>query len=303
MIDAVFWIPARNKEAAIEMSLRSALLQTLPCRIVVSDQGSTDLTREVIFSVLKDYKGHHTIELRNCDAVKNKGHTGFNDHINWFHKNVKYDVCVCCSADDFSHPDRMEKVVKAFEEHDPSMVLTKQTFCDPVEDRKLVVIGESCYPNESRFLNGTEIIKELVGGSSSIAWSREFMEEIGELQVSNLMDCYMPFLASQSKKGCYYVNEAVHSYVRWSSADNMGAMGILTALDDEAEKGKVTEVCNYQLTNSYIQTALKSEELYPNGAEKDRQTCYEEIVKHAIAWANQRNELTIHRIQPKGATI
>ena len=284
------------------MALRGALLQTHPCRIIVSDQGSEDLSREVVLHVLKDYSGIHTVELKICPEIKNRGHTGYNDHYNWFQKTFKYDICLSCSADDLSHPDRVEKTVKAYEENNmPSMVLTKQLFCDPGPDHTLVAIGQSCYPEESRFLNGTEIIKELVGGSSTQSWSYEFAEEIGPLSVSCLPDVYMPFLASQSKKGCYYLNEAVHSFIRWVDANNMGASGVMAAATTEEEKARISEVSLYQLTNAYVRCAEKSEELYPEG--KDSQACYEKIVTHAAQWANQRNDMTMHRIQPKGATI
>lgn len=302
-MNVVFWIPARDKEKAVEMSVRAALAQTYPCRIVISDQGSTDLTRHVILHTIKDYKGHHQIELKECPEIKNKGHIGFNDHMNWFHKNVEYDVCVISSADDFPHPDRVEKVVKAFEEFNPSMVLNRQRFLDPLPDNKLVVVGESCYPKESRMLGGSEILRQLVGGSSAQAWTREFYENIYPLEDLTLMDVYMPFLASQTAQGCYYLNESLHSYIRWSDVSNMGAQGELAATESEEEKAKLCELIFYRLTNTYAKAALKSEELYPNAPAEDRQTVYELIVENAVRWANQRNVMTMNRIQPKGERI
>lgn len=304
MLDVVFWVTCRDKEEKVELAVRSAFAQKHPCRIVISDQGSKDLTRKVIDHCVSGYSGIHTVEVLECTDTQNRGHTGLNDHINWFHKTVPYDICIQCSCDDYSHPNRVEATIRAYEKNNmPSMVLTCQTFSDPQGNNTFVNAGATCYPLESRFVNGTEMIESLIGGSSSQSWSREFMEQIYPLEGLVLPDVYMPFMATQSPKGCYYLAEITHSYIRWKDVHNTGLGGVLDALPDGDEKERTIENIYYHLTNAYVQCATKAGTIYPNGSEQDRNRACMEIIKHSIDWCHRRNNLTQNRIQPKGATI
>ena len=304
MLDTVFWVTCRDKEKKVELAVRSALAQKHPCRIVITDQGSKDLTRAVIQHVIKDYDGPHQVEFYDCPETQNVGHTGLNDHINWFHKNIEYDICIQCSCDDYSHPNRVDATIKAYEENNmPSMVLTAQTFSDPKGNNTFVNTGCTCYPTESRFVNGVEMIDSLIGGSSSQSWSREFMDKIYPLEGLVLPDVYMPFMATQSPKGCYYLSEITHSYIRWADEENTGLGGVLEALDDGAKKEQTLENIWYHLTNAYSQCAMKCMEVFPEASEEARARACAEIVKHAISWSSKRNDMTRNRIQPTGARI
>ncbi|GAB3616024.1 hypothetical protein GCM10027416_05810 [Okibacterium endophyticum] len=88
--------------------LRSILNQTTPPdEIVISDDGSTDATLDIVGEVLGAARVHHRV-LRNTTSL---GVTGnFERAI----RETRGDVIVLCDQDDVWHPDRIERALAEF---------------------------------------------------------------------------------------------------------------------------------------------------------------------------------------------
>lgn len=54
-MNIAFVINARNKEKFVGKAVQSALSQSVPCEIILSDQGSSDKTYEVMESEVNNY--------------------------------------------------------------------------------------------------------------------------------------------------------------------------------------------------------------------------------------------------------
>lgn len=296
-----FIVPCRDKSLALRTTIASVLNQTYyPMEIILSDQGSCDGTLEIITKMAKEYKGNNTVRVVKCPDTALRGMAGLDRHLNWLNKQTDADIVILSSADDYNHPRRAEKVVRAFELFNPDMVLTAMEFTDLKEGYPRFN-GQTAH-GETGFLTGEELLRDRIGGSSSPAWRREFFEKIGGFEDVEIQDVYMPYLASQGQ-GCYFIKEVLYAYLQWSSDKNTGLGGAMMAAEeskDEDEKLRLQELSHYQILNTLLKAIQKAERIYPNGKQKDREEAYRQIMAQSYSWCHARNILTMKKIQPKG---
>lgn len=100
---------AYRMAATIADALRSALAQTVPCEILVSDDSSGDDTLAVAACVLAGYAGPHRVRLRS--TARNAGLCA---HLNELAAEASGDVLVFLAGDDVAYPDRVEKLLAVF---------------------------------------------------------------------------------------------------------------------------------------------------------------------------------------------
>jgi glycosyltransferase involved in cell wall biosynthesis len=297
-LKAAFVLPCRNKEKYVGLGVQSVLAQTYsPMEFIFSDQGSTDNTYQEIVNACEDYSGPNHIRIVRCPDTEPVGMRGMNAHCNWLNKQTDADIILSASCDDLNHPQRAEFVIKAFEEHDPAMVLTANEFIDEDGNRN----GFTAFPLESRFVTGKETIERAVGGSSSIAWSRAFYEKVGGVHNTTSQDVFLPYLASQDK-GLYFLREALHAYVQRADPDNLGLEGVYRAAKTQEEMLQLLELMHYSSLSTYRMAAIKAEELYPKWSEpgnEDKNAILCVIAGRGAAWADVRDQMTLKRIQPK----
>lgn len=291
-----YLLPARDKRDKIELALKSALLQTYPCTIVISDQGSTDGTWPFIVEYCKRYQTHHQVILTQCPHVPPRSMSAFNVHINWLMSKVSQGIVLISSADDVAHEEKTAHVVECFEKHDPAMVLTAQEFVDPVAKTSAI----TAFSEKEGFVTGKQILEHLIGGSSTLAWTAEFFHKIGGSRGVIGIDTFLPFLAAQDK-GCYWTPRVLHSYIKWADENNMGLGGVLAAADqekDEQKKKQIAEMIQYQMTSVATALAAVAQDTYPNMSGEDRLALFTDIGNRAYGWARARDLLTEERIEP-----
>lgn len=93
-------------------SVRSALAQTVPCEIIVSDDSSGDGTYEAAMDAIRDYQGPHRVSVRSTPQ-----NLGLCAHIVDLAAIASGDVVVFLSGDDVAYPQRVERLLAAFVEH------------------------------------------------------------------------------------------------------------------------------------------------------------------------------------------
>lgn len=99
-----------NQEAFVEQALRGAFAQThSPLEILISDDASTDKTAEIIRRCVAQYQGPHRIRV--ISPRKNGGLVANVNHV--FHQ-AEGEIVVLAAGDDFSLPNRVEQIAKAF---------------------------------------------------------------------------------------------------------------------------------------------------------------------------------------------
>jgi glycosyltransferase involved in cell wall biosynthesis len=103
---------AYRMERTILQALESAISQTVPCEIIVSDDASTDRGLELAAARAATYSGEHRIVVR-----RNENNQGLCRHIDTLAAVATGDVFVFMAGDDVSYPDRVRRLLDVFEAH------------------------------------------------------------------------------------------------------------------------------------------------------------------------------------------
>ena len=106
-----FVVMTHNQEAFVREALLSALGQTYsPLEILVSDDGSTDRTFEVMQEILQSYQGPHQIRVNR--PPKNMGTCA---HCNQVMELARGELVIIAAGDDISLPERTQIFYEAWE--------------------------------------------------------------------------------------------------------------------------------------------------------------------------------------------
>lgn len=267
-----------------------------PMQIVFSDQGSVDGSMEYIREQTKYYDGPNELVFLDCPDIPPRSMSALNAHINWIHDTIDADIFILTSADDVTHPQRCEYVVRAFEEHNPAMVLCAMEFNNPGKTEHEV----TAFQHEEGFITGAQIIQDKVGGSSAPSWSRDFYEAIGKVHGITPNDVYMSYLASQDR-GVFWMPLVLQAYVNYADENNTGLGGVMRAAQQKNDlvlEAQIRELQQYEIQSTYIKIAMKCAELYPDWREEDRIALFSEISNQSFNWCVTRDYLTERKIPP-----
>lgn len=291
-------VPVRNKAYFIDQTVKSTLLQSYEgMEILLSDQGSTDKSLEILTKMAGDYKGPNTVKVLQCPYTDNIGLNGFNVHIDWLMAQTDADLIIIVSADDLNHPDRVKRSVEVYQEHKPAFIGTKMQFLKPDGTYE----GSTAFnPQGSRFVTAREHVEKLVGGSCSTAFDREFYNKIGGLHGHVILDVYLPFLATLDR-GFYMIDQELFAYVRHPKTDNAGLGGQLLAADDDDTKLQINELVGYQVVSTLYSAGRIAVNLYPDEW-KDSDAwhvLYENIVNRTGDWVVCRDLLNQRKLAPR----
>ena len=102
----------------IRAALESALAQTVPCEIIVSNDCSDDGTFELAQELVANYRGPHRVIVR-----RNAQNLGVAGHVNAVVPLTHGDVIVMMAGDDMSRPHRVAAILDAFARRPSAMVL------------------------------------------------------------------------------------------------------------------------------------------------------------------------------------
>ena len=291
------FVPVRNKAYFVDQTVKSVLDQTYPCEILLSDQGSTDNSLDILRGMADAYQGDHEVKVLSCPDTKPTGLSGLNAHIDWLMGQTDADLLVIVSADDLCHPDRVKRTVEEYQKHKPSFIGTVMQFLKP--DGK--VEGVTAFrPGCSRFVTAREHIEKLVGGSVSTAFDREFYEKIGGISGHTIPDMYLPFLATMDR-GFYVIDEQLFAYVRHESSDNAGLNGRLLAAKDDDQILTINELTNYQTVSTLYKAGRVAVQKFPDKwAEGDAaDALYQNIVHRTADWVNCRDYMNDRGLRPE----
>lgn len=294
-----FIVPCRDKAKFVGDTVASVLAQTYsPMEIVLSDQGSTDGSFEIMSNLAAKYNGANTVRVLQCPDTEFRGMAGLNRHLNWLHGQITGDIVIMCSADDINHPDRAKKTVEAFEKFNPSYVGTCVQYCDA--DGKFT--GEMTAKMEDGFIDPVDNINNLIGSSASSAWARDLYDKYAPLERVESQDITLPFFATL-ERGLYYVAEPLHAYIRHADENNTGMEGIVRAAKTEDDKHALTETCNYHFSSIFITLLRRCES---KGIHLKQEVFDALVTKllHAInIWTLSRDNITMLRIPPRAMRV
>ena len=100
---------AYRMRATIADAVHSALAQTYPCEIIISDDCSDDGTLALAESASLGYAGPHRVRARSTPR-----NLGLCAHLNELACEASGDILVFLSGDDIAYPDRVRTLAEAF---------------------------------------------------------------------------------------------------------------------------------------------------------------------------------------------
>ncbi|NLD25278.1 glycosyltransferase family 2 protein [Candidatus Dojkabacteria bacterium] len=181
-------MPAYNAEKYIETAIESILNQTYKdFEFIIVNDCSTDSTLDIIKKYAKKDK--------RIKIISNKENQKIAQTLNNGLKEAKGKYIARLDADDWSHPERLEKQVNFMEEN-PRIVLSSgnMEICDGELNKKNI----SNYP-----LSDKDIRKVFLQYNPTVSpamiWRREVSEEIGGFSLNTMSEDYMFFMDMSSK--------------------------------------------------------------------------------------------------------
>lgn len=116
-----------NTVELVEAAIAGVLAQTVPCRIIVSDDASPDGTGERVERALADYTGPHQVRV-----FRNPANLGLGAHLSARMADACGDIVVLMAGDDVSYPDRVQRMLDVFDA-DPAVMVAGGGY-DRVDD-------------------------------------------------------------------------------------------------------------------------------------------------------------------------
>jgi cellulose synthase/poly-beta-1,6-N-acetylglucosamine synthase-like glycosyltransferase len=163
-------------EGTILQALNGALAQTVPCEIIVSDDGSDDRGFELAAAVAAAYVGRHRLTVR-----RNECNQGLCRHIDTLSRVATGEIFVFMAADDVSYPQRVQRILSLFDEYADAYAVGSAV--DEIDDQgnmlRQGVLAMESPMDQDRFLRCGKFAT-LVGASMAIR--REFLIGLPPLQ-------------------------------------------------------------------------------------------------------------------------
>jgi glycosyltransferase involved in cell wall biosynthesis len=115
---ATVLVIAYRMQATIGDAVRSALAQTHPCDVIVSDDSSGDGTFAAAQAAVEAYDGPRRIRVRS--TARN---VGLCAHLNELAAEASGDILVFLSGDDIAYPERVATLLAAFRAEPSALVV------------------------------------------------------------------------------------------------------------------------------------------------------------------------------------
>ena len=294
---SAFVIQARQKEKHVGKAVASALAQTYPCEIVVSDQFSTDNTLAEIHKAIDNSPrgAEHTIKVVKCPINLPFSMEAMNLHFDWAWKQTSPDCewIHQLSADDYSLPNRVKVCMEAVEHKSCSAIGTTMYFENPETGERSI----SGYPTETGYVKAGEGLLKLAYGSCIWGFHRDFLDKVSHRMGSHTPDVMMGYLAALDK-GAYVIAEPYQVHGCHADIHNMGFGGRLRAAVGE-DALCLAELNHMQLMALYDHLAQVASDLHPEGIkEEDWNPLLNMIFGQARGWLGARQVLNMKKIQP-----
>jgi len=167
---------AYRMRATIAEALHSALAQTYPCEIIVSDDSSGDGTLDAAREALASRPHLPPVLVRSTTR-----NIGLCAHLNELAQIATGEVLVCLSGDDIAYPQRVQYLVEAFAA-DPEAQLVGSAVDDVDTQGKLLASGVRSLPRkiDQRWLLRRGKLVTVLG--ASMAFRRELLTALPPLQ-------------------------------------------------------------------------------------------------------------------------
>lgn len=287
-------LTARNKVIHVAAAVKSMYAQVgPPIELLLSDSGSDDGTKTILDDLARSYNGPHKVRRLDCPITDMPGMAGLNAHVGWAMTQTDADVVMQLSADDYDLAQRSELTIKAFEEFNPSMVLGAMYYVN----ERMEYQGETPAADADRWCTLEDMTKNLTGGSTCQAWTREFWDLVAPLDTVASLDVVLPFLAVLHK-GAYLLKTRMHAYRQVHSPHNTGLEGVYNSFaPNDSRRLQVEELIHFQISAGYYCILRKMDALGLR-TEDAAVRIANVILDRSASWVNCRQRMSFEKIPP-----
>lgn len=289
-------MPCRNGGVHLAAALDSLLAQDYPnLEILICDDASDDGSAELLAARLADYSGPHAVKL-----LRNEARQGIETY-NRLMEAARGEFVVVAHADDISYPQRVMRLVEAWQDSGVSLVSSNAMAIDG-EGREVGPYRRETGQPDFRLESLAETGWQAALLGATLAWEPEVFRRFGPIEAQNSAissDWILPFRAALLK-GIRYIEEPLLAWRYHDASRSRQMLG--QHRDERAAKEAAT-------ANALIQTVYLIDTL--NGfageaPEKDRARLarvrailQERLLRLGRDWAQVRNALMHERLRPR----
>lgn len=286
---AAIAIPCFDQERYLGAAIEAAFAQSYrPLEILIADDASRDGSYALASAMAERYDGPHRVKLQRNDG--NRGIENYNSVM----AMTEADFVVVAHADDISEPDRVAKMVAAWQAHGVSLVSSNALLIDAEGREGGLAVREPgrAAPDLEAFCR--EGWQAQCHGAT-LGWAREVFDVFGGLSKADTSvstDWILPFRACLLK-GIHYVDEPlIRRRVHAESRSEVFLHSSDRLINAESNLG------NRLIQMRYMHVTLKR--FIDGGGALEDWRRYDELilktfVQTATHWAQVRNALLAER--------
>lgn len=198
-----------NQENLVEESIDSLLNQTYsPLEIIISDDLSSDRTREKIRSKISQYHGPHEIKV-----IFNDSNVGLCQNINQAIEHCQGEFIFAAAGDDISLPNRCEIVMSEWLKLNKQPGLIATDAYDMAIDGHILGIKRTSILQEYKGLQDWMKRPPYFFGSSH-SWSRNFLNKFPPLNPKMMAEDHLMVFRALISDGGYTISEPLVKHRR-----------------------------------------------------------------------------------------
>jgi glycosyltransferase involved in cell wall biosynthesis len=198
-----------NQENLVEESIDSLLNQTYsPLEIIISDDLSSDRTREKIRSKISQYHGPHEIKV-----IFNDSNVGLCQNINQAIEHCQGEFIFAAAGDDISLPNRCEIVMSKWLKLNKQPGLIATDAYDMAIDGHILGIKRTSILQEYKGLQDWMKRPPYFFGSSH-SWSRNFLNKFPPLNPKMMAEDHLMVFRALISDGGYTISEPLVKHRR-----------------------------------------------------------------------------------------
>jgi glycosyltransferase involved in cell wall biosynthesis len=207
-------IPTYNQGAYLEQAVMSAVAQSFPCEIWVSDDLSTDATPEIMARLVKQHS--------NLRYIRHDRNLGIKGNPGWILRQPKTEFIVRLDSDDELYPNYVEKMLEVIS---PSPETGYAHAAVQEIDGEGRCLRLRLLARGSGFQSGDESLRVSLTGYRVAAnicmFRRAALEEVGYYrELSFAEDWDMAVRIADAGWGNIYLNEVLARYRVWETKDS-----------------------------------------------------------------------------------
>lgn len=200
-----------NQQSYVGEAVEAALAQSYPrLEIIVSDDGSTDGSVDIVKEILSRYKGPHQTFLN-----VNQRNLGIGRHVNQVFELANGELIVLAAGDDISLPDRISRTAARWTNSDerPSAVYCRAQAIDAVGRNRgsFATALDTLEPRADRLI-GYDSPSQLLLLGACAAYSPEVMRHFGPLKRELDVEDIPLTVRASLLGGVATINEALVQY-------------------------------------------------------------------------------------------